>query len=128
MQLKKEMTFKVKEGTSVLTNYFLETERIPLEETRTVYVKRGEDPIVYKLETLKGISYSALPYEIIVKMLIREKYSIDEELAIQRQIDNKTAEFKEYFDYIENIKNQVKDFILERETYFDKEGNLKVIE
>ena len=128
MQLKKEMTFKVKEGTSVLTKYFLETERIPLEETRTVYVKRGEDPIVYKLETLKGISYSALSYEIIVKMLIREKYSIDEELAIQRQRDTKPNEFKEYFDYIENIKTQVKDFILERETYFDEEGNLKVIE
>ena len=125
MQLKKEMTFKVKEGTSVLTKYFLETERIPLEETRTVYVKRGEDPIVYELETLKGISYSALSYEIIVKMLIREKYSIDEELAIQRQRDTKPDEFKEYFDYIENIKKQVKDFILERETYFDKEGNLK---
>ena len=61
-------------------------------------------------------------------MLIREKYSIDEELAIQRQRDTKPDEFKEYFDYIENIKTQVKDFILERETYFDEEGNLKLIE
>ena len=128
MKLKKEMTFKVKEGTSLLNKFFLETERIPLEETRTVYVKRGEDPIVYKLETVKGISYSSLSYESLVRLMIREKYSIDEELAIQRQRDTKPNEFKEYFDYIENIKTQVKDFILERETYFDEEGNLKVIE
>ena len=128
MKLKKEMTFKVKEGTNLLNKFFLETERIPLEETRTVYVKRGEDPIVYKLETVKGISYSSLSYESLVRLMIREKYSIDEELAIQRQRDTKPDEFKEYFDYIENIKTQVKSFILERETYFDEEGNLKVTE
>lgn len=128
MELKKEMSFKVVEGRSVLTKYFLETERVPLDETRTVYVKRGEAPIIHKLETLKGISYSVLSYELIVKMLIREKYSIDEELAIQRQRDTKPEEFATYFNYIEGIKTQVKEFINERDSLFDEEGNLKVKE
>ena len=36
--------------------------------------------------------------------LIRKLYSIDDELAIQRQKEEKPIEFQAYFDYVENCK------------------------
>lgn len=38
---------------------------------------------------------------------IRKKYSIDDELAILRQKDTKPEEFQEYFEFVENIKNNL---------------------
>lgn len=43
--------------------------------------------------------------------LIRERYSIDDEIAIQRQRYVKPEEFEEYNDYVENCKQQVKEEI-----------------
>jgi hypothetical protein len=40
---------------------------------------------------------------------IRERYSVDDELAILRQRDSKPDEFAEYFDFVEGIKNSLKD-------------------
>lgn len=50
----------------------------------------------------------AASYEQRVQQLIREKYSVDEELAIQRQRDTKVEEFKAYFDFCEECKTQAK--------------------
>ena len=51
-------------------------------------------------------------YEERVEQLIREKYSINQELAIQRQRVTKSTEFEEYFAYCEeckaNAKNEIK--------------------
>lgn len=47
-------------------------------------------------------------YEERVEQLIREKYSINQEFAIQRQRDTKPSEFKEYFSYCEECKLKVK--------------------
>ena len=47
-------------------------------------------------------------YSEKVVSLIREKYSLDEELAIQRQRDSKPQEFSEYFEYCEACKAKVK--------------------
>ena len=44
-----------------------------------------------------------------ISALIREKYSLDEELAIQRQRDTKPEEFQEYFEYCEFCKKQIKE-------------------
>ncbi len=44
--------------------------------------------------------------EIIVSA-IREKYSVDDEIAILRQRDTKPREFEEYFNFVEEIKSQV---------------------
>ena len=38
---------------------------------------------------------------------IREKYSIDDEIAILRQKDSKKEEFSEYNNFVENIKKNV---------------------
>ena len=43
-------------------------------------------------------------YEEKIVSLIREKYTIDDELAILRQRDTKKAEFEEYFEFCEQCK------------------------
>ena len=48
-------------------------------------------------------------YEERVEQLIREKYSINQELAIQRQRETKPEEFEEYFTYCEECKRIAKN-------------------
>ena len=45
-----------------------------------------------------------IPYEQRVVGRIRERYSIDDELAILRQRETKPEEFAEYNAFVENIK------------------------
>lgn len=47
-------------------------------------------------------------YENLIVTKIREKYSLNEELAILRQRDTKPAEFEEYNAYVEKCKAEVK--------------------
>lgn len=54
------------------------------------------------------ITEEVIPYDEKVVSLIREKYSLDEELAIQRQRDTKPEEFNEYFAYCEECKERAK--------------------
>ena len=48
-------------------------------------------------------------YEKKIVYLIRDKYTIDDELAILRQRDTKPEEFAEYNAYCEECKNIVKN-------------------
>ena len=50
-----------------------------------------------------------IDYERAVVALIREKYSVDEELALLRQRDEKEDEFKDYYDYCEECKTKIKE-------------------
>lgn len=52
-----------------------------------------------------------LPYEMVVEYLIRDKYTLYEELAIQRQRDSKPEEFKAYNDYCEQCKNKARELL-----------------
>lgn len=52
-----------------------------------------------------------IEYKLQIDKLIREKYSINDEIAILRQRDTKTIEYEEYFDFVENIKQNVKSNI-----------------
>lgn len=47
-------------------------------------------------------------YENMVIRKIRKKYTVNQELAILRQRDDKPAEFAGYHDYVEECKRQVK--------------------
>ena len=47
-------------------------------------------------------------YEQRVKQSIRERYSVDDELAILRQRDTKPDEFAAYYEYAEQCKAQAK--------------------
>lgn len=55
-------------------------------------------------EEIAEISKYNIPYEQRVINRIREKYSIDDELAILRQRDTKPDEFAEYNAFVEGIK------------------------
>ena len=48
-------------------------------------------------------------YENKVVALIRQKYNVNQELAILRQRDAKPQEFAEYNEYVEQCKEQVKN-------------------
>lgn len=48
-------------------------------------------------------------YEERVEQLIRERYSLNEELAIQRQRDTKVDEFNAYYEYCEDCKTKAKE-------------------
>lgn len=47
-------------------------------------------------------------YEQQVEAMIRQRYSVSDELAILRQRDTKPEEFKDYFDYCEQCKAEAK--------------------
>jgi len=48
-------------------------------------------------------TYSVKAVQKIIP-LIRKRYSIDDEMAIQRQKETKPVEFQDYFDYVELCK------------------------
>lgn len=50
-----------------------------------------------------------IPYEQRVVARIRERYSVDDELAILRQRDTKPDEFAAYNDFVERIKREERE-------------------
>ena len=54
----------------------------------------------------------SIPYEQRVVNRIREKYSIDDELALLRQRDTKPEEFDGYNTFVEQIKAEEKGVAL----------------
>lgn len=58
------------------------------------------DEEIAQLET----EHFNVPYEQRVVNRIREKYSVDDELAILRQRDTKPLEFAVYNAYVEKVK------------------------
>ena len=62
-------------------------------------------------------TYSKISYKKIVNKLIAEKYTIQDELAIQRKHQKgiNIDEFNEYDAYVESCKTKAKAFIAERD-------------
>ena len=58
---------------------------------------------------LPEIEPLAPSYEERVEQLIRERYTTNQELAIQRQRETKPEEFEEYFTYCEECKRIAKN-------------------
>ena len=50
-----------------------------------------------------------LPYKERVVNRIRERYSVDDEIAILRQRDTKPEKYAEYFCFVEKIKEEERD-------------------
>ena len=65
--------------------------------------------ILYKL--IKGTKYAQEEYNNLIVKLIREKYSINDELAILRQQTTKPDEFNEYNSYVEDCKAKAKEIL-----------------
>lgn len=61
-----------------------------------------------KYQTRKQKEYD-VAYETEIVSLIRQRYNINQELAILRQRDTKPEEYQEYFDYVEQCKAEVKN-------------------
>lgn len=76
-----------------------------------MYYRNGA--IVYEYEVIPQVSeeeQSILEktYEEQVVAKIRERYSINDELALLRQKDTKTSEFQAYYQYVEECKSNIK--------------------
>jgi hypothetical protein len=59
-------------------------------------------------ETATGEVVELPNYQETIVMLVRQRYSIDDEMAIQRQKETKPEQWQEYFDFVENCKMQAK--------------------
>ncbi|MDD6214516.1 MAG: hypothetical protein PUB42_04970 [Firmicutes bacterium] len=53
--------------------------------------------------------YKELGYKETVELLIREKYSVSDEFALQRQKDAKQSEYSEYYAYCEECKKKARE-------------------
>ena len=96
---------------------WIEIDSIPEPEQ-----KEGYNPIPYYRDGQIVYEYEPIPeipieeehlipemtYEEQVVAKIRERYSINDELALLRQKDTKTAEFQAYYQYVEECKSNIK--------------------
>ena len=77
-----------------------------------MYYRNGA--IVYEYEPIPEMPIEEeqpipeMTYEEQVVAKIRERYSINDELALLRQKDTKTAEFQAYYQYVEECKSNIK--------------------
>lgn len=63
-------------------------------------------------ELMKMNGLESIAYGERVTKLIREKYSVNDELAILRQRDSKPEEFEEYNEFAEECKKKAKEVSL----------------
>ena len=86
-----------------------------------MYYRNGA--IVYEYEPIPEIPIEEehpipkMTYEEQVVAKIRERYSVDDELAILRQRDTKPEEFEAYNAYAEQCKKEIKESIFSAEIY-----------
>ena len=64
-----------------------------------------------KIELAKHFNKQKELYPEIVESLIRERYTISQELAIHRQRDTKPSEFAEYNTFCEDCKALAKEML-----------------
>lgn len=64
--------------------------------------------MVEKFEEVDAIPDQSIDYNEEVNSMIRQRYSLSEELAILRQRDTKPGEFAVYNEYAEECKSKVK--------------------
>lgn len=79
-----------------------------------LYGKKLEEPFIETAEDFEDLEPEVIraeqmeQYPILVEQFIRTLYSVSDELAIQRQRDEKPEAFKEYYDYCEKCKYTAK--------------------
>lgn len=105
---------------------FIRIESIPSPEEipgkiPVMYYRNGA--IVYEYEPIPEMTAEKehlipeMTYEEQVVAKIRERYSVDDELAILRQRDTKPEEFEAYNQYAEQCKKEIKESIFSAEIY-----------
>lgn len=111
-----------------MKKHFIEEIKVNIDNDALAISKLSQKPIgIVKIETHRtGLEewtkkvfyyvYSGITYEQLVNKLVAERYTIQDELAIQRKAYNGlTDEFHIYNTYVEECKLQAKAFIEERE-------------
>lgn len=88
-------------------------------DSRNIDMNIMMNPVISKrlVNELGTLYYS---YNIIVEQSVREKYTVDDELSIQRQRDTKPEEFKEYNDFVESCKTKAKEIWARQEAAVQK--------
>jgi len=103
---------------------WIEIDSIPEPEQKEGYIPipyYRDGKIVYEYEAIpempeeEEMPVPEIPYEEQVVAKIRERYSIDDELATLRQRDTKPEEFKAYNAYAEQCKKEVKDTLINKD-------------
>lgn len=94
------------------------TEGLPLTYQPSAYsiwtgVPSAEKLAEFGFEEIIEPTYEYVPYTPsypeLVAQKIRERYTIDDEFAIQRQKETKPQEWQEYYDYCEACKVAAKN-------------------
>lgn len=85
-----------------INDEFERLKNLPYEE-----VVPTEEQIQAELEKAKAVEYE---HKIVA--LIRERYNVNQELAILRQKDTKTEEYNEYYAYVEECKAKIKNGLI----------------
>lgn len=69
-----------------------------------IEVELNNEGVIQKSYDYDTVHVNNTNYETIVSTMIHEKYSIDDELSILRQRNEKQQEFNEYCEYCEQCK------------------------
>ena len=96
-----------------------ETHTKEIVDNQIVLNVEGDANCVNVVKTDTTIEYdrwSTISYEALVAKLIHKSYSIDSELAILRQKDEKPEEYQTYYNFAESCKEQARTYIAERES------------
>ena len=115
-RLEKAPNFLLINGKQVFTNseklhnengyYKLKELPYPIDGNNYQPIYELQDKIIVK--SWEKIGENVLSYEDRVVNRIRERYNINQELAILRQRDVKFEEWMEYNNYVEQIKTEEK--------------------
>lgn len=94
-----------------IENGFTKVE-LPLTHKDVEYEDFNEDLTfnIEKYNARKKLEGEA-KYEDLIVSKIRERYSINQELAILRQRDSKPIEYQEYYNYVEKCKAEAKEVL-----------------
>lgn len=93
-----------------MTKYYLNDVEVSQEEAiKLVPISITEEVVLLREMTEEEKNNY---YEELIISKIRQRYNINQELAILRQRDTKPLEYQEYFDYVETCKAKVKSEVL----------------
>lgn len=70
-------------------------------------IEQEDNIVIYNETTLDKLP----TYENVVELLLRERYSINDELALSRQRDEKAEEWQTFYNYCEDCKSIAKTIL-----------------
>lgn len=89
----------------------MEKEKIKVWDNGVLRELTNEEIVEFEKQNETEVPYKevAIPYDELVNLKIRERYTESQEFAILRQKDEKPQEYAEYYKYCEECKAYVKE-------------------